>query len=169
LPGGRSYADNTTRRWPTTSKAVGPSSTHIRICKDEQQTNVPFSTAASLASAKVQFDTIAKGLRWLGTNGLRITLQFWFTKTAMFWIPRGWLPSYVEWALSFPRAPTGSVSIQVWGIACASVVQLVHQAVVASYLLTTVGVHPAEANKGMAFDRPQQGMPGATRAGKKDL
>lgn len=87
----------------------------------------------------------------------------------MFWLPRGWLPSYVEWALSFPRAPTGSISIQVWGIACASVVQLVHQAVVASCLLMTVRAHAAEANKGAAFVGAQQGTLGSARAGKKDL
>jgi len=53
----------------------------------------------------------------------------------MFWIPRGWVPSYVEWILAFPRAPTGSVSIQMWGIACATVVQLVGAAVVAGVVL----------------------------------
>ena len=45
------------------------------------------------------------------------------------------MPGYVEWLLAFPRAPTGSVSIQIWGIACATVVQLVGAAVVAGLLL----------------------------------
>ena len=45
------------------------------------------------------------------------------------------MPGYVEWILAFPRAPTGSVSIQMWGIACATVVQLVGAAVVAAVLL----------------------------------
>lgn len=53
----------------------------------------------------------------------------------MFWIPRGWVPSYVEWALAFPRAPRGSVSIQIWGIACATVVQLIGAAVAAGWVL----------------------------------
>ena len=53
----------------------------------------------------------------------------------MYWIPRGWVPGYVEWALAFPKAPRGSVSIQIWGIACATVVQLVGAAVVAGWLL----------------------------------
>ena len=57
----------------------------------------------------------------------------------MFWIPRGWLPGYVEWALAFPRAPRGSVSIQIWGIACGTVVRLIVSAVVAGYLLQAQG------------------------------
>jgi hypothetical protein len=55
----------------------------------------------------------------------------------MLWIPQGWVPGYVEWILSFPRAKTGSVSIQVWGIACASVIKLVSSAIVALYALAT--------------------------------
>ena len=45
------------------------------------------------------------------------------------------MPGYVEWLLAFPRAPTGSVSIQMWGVACATVVQLVGAAVVAVWVL----------------------------------
>lgn len=45
------------------------------------------------------------------------------------------MPCYVEWLLAFPRAPTGSVSIQMWGVACATMVQLVGAAVVAGLVL----------------------------------
>ena len=51
----------------------------------------------------------------------------------MFWLEKGWMPSYVEWLLSFPRAPIGSISIQVWAMACASVIQLVSEALVSIY------------------------------------
>jgi len=53
----------------------------------------------------------------------------------MFWIPQGWLPGYIEWILAFPRAPTGSVSMQVWWIACTTVITMVGEAVMASYVL----------------------------------
>ena len=59
-------------------------------------------------------------------------LQFWYVKRALFWIPKGWLPRYAEWVLGFPRAPAGSVSIQVWGYACANVVGMVSEAVAAA-------------------------------------
>ncbi|KAK5011761.1 GET complex subunit get1, partial [Cryomyces antarcticus] len=49
----------------------------------------------------------------------------------------GWVPGYVEWILSFPRAPIGSISIQVWGIACASVVKIVGEAVAAGLVLNS--------------------------------
>lgn len=74
-------------------------------------------------------------LRFASTNGLRFFLQFWYAKRPIFWLPKGLVPVYVEWLLAFPRAPTGSVSIQVWGIACATVVQLVSAAVIAAFVM----------------------------------
>lgn len=53
----------------------------------------------------------------------------------MFWIPKGWLPFFVEWLLSFPMAPRGSISVYIWGIACASVIQMVSDALVAVFVL----------------------------------
>jgi hypothetical protein len=49
----------------------------------------------------------------------------------MFWIPKGWVPYYAEWLLSFPRAPLGSISIQAWALACGAVILLVSDVVVA--------------------------------------
>ncbi|KAL6714856.1 GET complex subunit get1 [Lecanora helva] len=93
----------------------------------------------ALKSFKQTFDRTTHFLRWIGTNGLRFFLQFWFAKQPLFWIPRGWVPGYVEWLLAFPRAPTGSVSIQMWGIACATVIQLVGAAAVAGVVLVGEG------------------------------
>ncbi|KAF2085857.1 hypothetical protein K490DRAFT_18533, partial [Saccharata proteae CBS 121410] len=92
---------------------------------------------SSLKSSRAKFDTAANTLRWLGTTGARFLLQFWFSKQPLFWIPQGWVPGYVEWILAFPRAPTGSISIQVWGIACASIIALVSEALGAIYVLVT--------------------------------
>jgi hypothetical protein len=58
-------------------------------------------------------------------------MQFWYSKQAMFWIPKGWVPYYAEWLLSFPRAPLGSISIQAWFLACAAIILLVSDALVA--------------------------------------
>jgi len=88
-----------------------------------------------MSSVKTQFSAAVTALRWVGLNGVRTLLQFWFAKTPIFWIPRGWVPGYVEWIVSFPRAPVGSVSVQVWGIACASVILMVSDALVAGYAL----------------------------------
>ena len=45
------------------------------------------------------------------------------------------MPYYVEWLLSFPRAPLGSISIQIWAGACAAVISLVSAAFVSVYAL----------------------------------
>jgi hypothetical protein len=94
-------------------------------------------TASSVQDTKAKFDKTANILRWLGTNGMRYLLQFWFSRQALFWLPQGWVPGYVEWLLAFPRAPKGSISIQLWGIACASVISMASEAIVAAYVLVT--------------------------------
>lgn len=72
----------------------------------------------------------------------------------MFWMPAGWVPYYVEWVLSFPRAPLGSVSINIWGIACASMISLAAEALQAVWVLVTKKPVPtvgAEKGEPMAF------------------
>lgn len=101
-------------------------------------------TSASLSANKAQFTAVVGTARWLGTNGLRLILQFWFSKWPMFWIPRGWLPGFGEWLLSFPRAPIGSVSVQMWSMACASVIALMSEVLMAFSALTST---PLKENK----------------------
>jgi hypothetical protein len=64
-------------------------------------------------------------------------MQFWYAKQAMFWIPKGWVPYYAEWLLSFPRAPIGSISIQAWFLACTAIIILVSDALVAIVAFVT--------------------------------
>ena len=73
------------------------------------------------------------------------------------------MPGYVEWLLSFPRAPTGSVSIQIWGIACATIVQLVGAAVVAGLVLVR------EQQQGRQKIKMGVGGKGGQGEGKKEL
>jgi len=87
-------------------------------------------TAETLKTTRSTFDRRANYTRWTLTTGLRFFLQFWHGKTPIFTFPRGWVPWYVEWTLAFPRAPSGSVSINVWSAACAAVLQLVGDLVV---------------------------------------
>ncbi|KAJ5570420.1 CHD5-like protein [Penicillium hispanicum] len=79
----------------------------------------------TISSQKTSFDWSVKSARWLSTNGLKIFLQFWYSKTPVFALPADWFPYYVQWVLSFPRAPLGSVSIQVWNNVCATAISVV--------------------------------------------
>ncbi|KAA8903160.1 WRB/Get1 family [Sphaerosporella brunnea] len=79
----------------------------------------------TLTTQRSALTTHSRSLRWLLTTGLKMFLQFWYSKQPMFWIPVGWVPRPVEWGLAFPRAPTGSVSIHVWAFACGQVVMMV--------------------------------------------
>jgi tail-anchored protein insertion receptor len=91
----------------------------------------------AVKSAQTTFMRVTSTLRWVSTNGFRLFVQIWYRRTPMFWIPEGWVPGYVEWILSFPKAPKGSVSINIWGIACRSVITLSGRAIKATYVLAT--------------------------------
>lgn len=92
-------------------------------------------TAGGLQSSRSNFDTTATALRFIITQLLRFFPQYYYSRTPTFWLPAGWVPGYVEWLLSFPRAPKGSISIQVWGFACAAVIRMVGEAITAAWAL----------------------------------
>lgn len=71
----------------------------------------------------------------------------------MFWLPYGWFPYYVEWLLSFPKAPLGSVSIAAWQMACTGVLTLVIETIMA-----VLGL--------MVASKQKQAVPAAGGAGK---
>lgn len=85
------------------------------------------------------------------------------------------MPYYVEWMLSFPRAPLGSVSINVWGVACASMIVLVSEGLAASWVLVTHKPTPVAAEKqrekeaAMAFESSPRPSEKAGFGGKKEL
>ena len=129
------YDENGTQSLPSK-----PLSIHPRM--KQPKTNSP--PAQSLKSFRTNFDRVASALRWLSTSGARFVIQFWFSKQALFWIPQGWAPYYVEWLLSFPRAPLGSVSVNMWWIACASVIKMASEGLVALWTLKSGEVKVGE-------------------------
>jgi hypothetical protein len=80
----------------------------------------------------------------------------------MFWIPQGWVPYYAEWLLSFPKAPLGSISIQVWSLACAAIITLINDALVAVVALI-MGTGTSQKSKEAPFKVPAD----ETQAGEK--
>ncbi|KAI0011702.1 CHD5-like protein-domain-containing protein [Xylariaceae sp. FL0662B] len=82
-------------------------------------------------ATKAKFESTVGAIRWLTITGLRFGLPFWYAKQPMFWLPQGWFPYYVEWILSFPRAPLGSISIASWQTACIGVIMLVSDTITA--------------------------------------
>ncbi|KAI0137293.1 CHD5-like protein-domain-containing protein [Xylariales sp. AK1849] len=80
---------------------------------------------------KAKFDNAVGVVRWTFTRGFKFVLPFWYSRQPMFWLPKAWFPYYVEWVLSFPRAPLGSISIVSWQLACAGVIKLVSDTITA--------------------------------------
>lgn len=121
------------------------------------------TTESSLEATKTNFDRYVTGVRWASTRGLQWFLPFWYAKEPMFWLPYGWFPYYVEWLLSFPRAPLGSVSIAAWQMACTGALTLAAETITAILGL-------------IVASRQKQGVPVASGNGtdskveeKKDL
>ncbi|KAI1633953.1 CHD5 domain-containing protein [Biscogniauxia mediterranea] len=94
-------------------------------------------------ATKAKFDRTASIIRWTATSGVKFILPWIYAKQPMFWLPRGWFPYYVEWILSFPRAPLGSVSIVSWQAACTGVVMLLSDTIKA-ILVLALGAKTAE-------------------------
>lgn len=86
---------------------------------------------SSLDASKAKFDRYATTVRWVLTRGMQWFLPFWYSKQPMFWLPYGWFPYYVEWLLSFPKAPLGSVSIGAWQWACTGILVLAAETITA--------------------------------------
>ncbi|KAF3924187.1 hypothetical protein ABW21_db0201001 [Orbilia brochopaga] len=72
-----------------------------------------------VGAQKMRFTRIVSSCRWLLFSVLGVFLQFWYRKEPVLWLPKGWLPSIVEWGLSFPQAPQGSVSTNIWSASTA--------------------------------------------------
>ncbi|KAF2840548.1 hypothetical protein M501DRAFT_930254 [Patellaria atrata CBS 101060] len=109
----------------------------------------------TIGSSKASFDSKANLVRWVSTSGLRLFIQFWFARQALFWIPPGWLPGYVEWILSFPKAPKGSISVQIWAAACTTVIQIASDAMISAYTLTVGEKSGMSAQIPQAFSRKE--------------
>jgi tail-anchored protein insertion receptor len=148
LQNGRSYEDSMISYWRSWRRTVRPRETDSGHANDIHHPTNSETTEATTDSARATFDSAVSTLRWLGTNGLRMFLQFWYSKQAMFWIPKGWIPYYAEWLLSFPRAPLGSISIQAWFLACTAITILVSDALVAIVALVAgLGSRTAQKTK----------------------
>ena len=47
---------------------------------------------------------------WIGTNGVKGGVQWWYKKEPVFWLPAGTFPYWVEYIAAFPKAPMGIIS-----------------------------------------------------------
>ncbi|KAK6339128.1 GET complex subunit get1 [Orbilia brochopaga] len=72
-----------------------------------------------VGAEKLRFSRIVSSSRWLLFSILGIFLQVWYRKEPVLWLPKGWLPGVVEWGLSFPQAPKGSISANIWSASAA--------------------------------------------------
>ncbi|KZT22591.1 hypothetical protein NEOLEDRAFT_1097544 [Neolentinus lepideus HHB14362 ss-1] len=76
-----------------------------------------------LATTKTSFAVQFNSLIWILTTGLQFVVTWWYRKSAVFFLPEGWLGP-VTWWMALPFAPAGSVSVGVWQMACRRVIKV---------------------------------------------
>ncbi|KAH7888869.1 WRB/Get1 family [Phlebopus sp. FC_14] len=76
-----------------------------------------------LASQRSGFSVKFNSLVWILTTGLQFVIGWWYRKSAVFYLPPGWLGP-LTWGLALPFAPKGSVSVGVWQMACRRVIKV---------------------------------------------
>jgi len=74
--------------------------------------------SASKSSFSLKFSTAL----WMLTTGLQFGIGWWYSRSAVFYLPTAWLGPFTWW-LSLPFAPAGSVSCGVWQMACRRVIK----------------------------------------------
>ncbi|KZT63878.1 hypothetical protein DAEQUDRAFT_733363 [Daedalea quercina L-15889] len=78
---------------------------------------------SELSSARTSFSLKFNTVLWFLTAGVQFFVGWWYRKSAVFYLPPGWFGP-LTWWLSFPFAPTGSVSCGVWQMACRRVIKV---------------------------------------------
>ncbi|TFK53731.1 hypothetical protein OE88DRAFT_1711588 [Heliocybe sulcata] len=76
-----------------------------------------------LATTKTSFAVKFNSLIWILTTGLQFVVTWWYRKSAVFYLPEGWLGPFTWW-MALPFAPAGSVSVGVWQMACRRVIKV---------------------------------------------
>jgi hypothetical protein len=112
--------------------------------------------AKTTRGAKSSFVMYVNGVRWVVTYGAQFYIQVRFSRAAVFWLPKGWLPWVGEWVVSFPAAPRGAVSLQVWQLACRAVMGMVAEAVLATVALTRGRLQQREGGGGEKVQTKQE-------------
>lgn len=95
------------------------------------------TTDNTINASKAAFATRFSSLIWFITTGLQLFVVWWYRKSAVFWLPEGWVPGFIAWLLRWPSAPkgewqankhprkltTGAVSSAAWATVCKRVLQ----------------------------------------------
>jgi len=78
---------------------------------------------SQIASNRTVFSIKFSSFIWISTTGAQFVIGWYYRKSAVFWLPQGWFGPLEYW-LSFPFAPEGSVSCGVWQMSCRRVIKL---------------------------------------------
>jgi tail-anchored protein insertion receptor len=81
--------------------------THDKQIEDLKQIN------AIIESHKARFKRMVGISVWIGTTGVKSGVQWWYKKQSVFWLPPGMFPFWMEWVISFPKAPIG-ICVEDW-------------------------------------------------------
>jgi len=76
-------------------------------------------TAATKTAFSIKFNSVL----WVLTTGVQFVVGWWYRRAPVFYLPNGWFGP-LTWWLALPFAPSGSVSVGVWQMACKRVIKI---------------------------------------------
>ncbi|KAI9461308.1 CHD5-like protein-domain-containing protein [Lactarius psammicola] len=104
---------------------------------------------AELNASRTAFSLKFNTTLWTMTTGLQFAIGWWYSRAAVFYLPAAWFGP-LTWWLSFPFAPTGSVSCGVWQMACRRVIKIGERVV--KELMDSSDSEPATADQSTKVD-----------------
>ncbi|KAI7863283.1 WRB/Get1 family [Spinellus fusiger] len=96
---------------------------------------------AEIAYNKTAFELKAKSAVWCCVHGSQWLMVLWFRKSAVVYLPPHWFGP-MQWILSMPFAPAGSVSVAVWFSVCRRSIKAV-AGLVSDFIPATAKPHTA--------------------------
>jgi hypothetical protein len=91
----------------------------------------------AIDGSRTKFDGYISALRFLLTRAPQFILPMWFAGQPVFWLPHGMFPWAIEWLISFPKAPLGSVSPATWQVSCSITIGLLNEALMSFFATKT--------------------------------
>lgn len=101
---GRGWTDNRPTGTPLPSTFLFVAARHLSL------TSFQLFSDASLQSTRTSFASTLSSALWFLTTGIQFILVWWYRKSAVVWLPKGYVAGGLGWWFSFPSAPKGELT-----------------------------------------------------------
>ncbi|KAK9236118.1 CHD5-like protein-domain-containing protein [Lipomyces kononenkoae] len=111
---------------------------------------------AAVSTQRAFFKSQVRKVIWISTAGMKIFVRIKYRKAAVFWLPKGMFPGWLEWMLSLTSAPRGSVSVSAWFM-------------ITDYAIKGAVVFAIAKTAEMTLAKRKMGTPGSSGSSEKKI